>query len=75
MWHLAGTRWRCSKCQLGESRRDDRGERGGGGRISWVDQQSPRGQQGGIVSMTLVQGHHMLLWQQSEWNLMIYVIV
>jgi hypothetical protein len=55
--------------------RDFRVERDVDGIRPWGDQQSLRGQRGGAGSMTLVRGHHTLLWWWVELILMIYAII
>jgi hypothetical protein len=73
-WHLADARWRCRERRLVGSRRDCRGERDVGVRTSRGDQLIWRGQRGGADLMTLVLGHHTLLWRLPEWILRIYVV-
>jgi hypothetical protein len=66
MWHLAGTRWSCRERRLVRRQRDCHREREVGVRMPWGDQLHQRGQRGDVGLMTLVLGHHTLLWRLSE---------
>jgi hypothetical protein len=75
MWHLAGVRWSCRECRISESWRDFHVERDVGEMRPQGDQQSLRGQRGGVDLTILVQGRHMLLRRRPELILMIYTVV
>jgi hypothetical protein len=75
MWHLADARWRCRERRFSERQRDGRVERDVDRMRPQGDQQSLRGQRGGVGSMTLVRGHHTLLRWWPELILMIYAVI
>ena len=75
IWHLAGTRWSYIEHRFSESQGDLHVERGADGMRLQGDLQSLRDWRGGADLMTLVRGHHMLLWKQPTEIWMIYAVV
>jgi hypothetical protein len=75
MWYLVGARWSFKVLWLVRSWRDYHGERDIEMRTLRHNLLSQRGQRGDVGLMTLVLGHHTLLWRLPEWILRTYAIV